>query len=324
MTKQDLELIEEISSKLDLNLTGKTVLTEAGSGHFGLIGLIAGLNNAKKVICWSSDSAYGTAKDNIKAVQQKIKEWNIQAEYDFAINEKPTKHIKEADIITNSGFTRPFDKNFLDQMNQDAVIPIMMEAWELRSSDIDLEYAKKKGIQVAGTWENHPELKIFDQCGPLSSKLIGDSGFDLSEKKVLIISSDHFGSTAEKEFKEKYNCQILIVHPENMNEFDDYNYDLIFIADFSFTGEIVGPNSNYFQSNHVSRIPVVHLCGHVDLNFTLKKGINIFPEMEGLPKKMTKTLAYLGSKPVIQLHAAGLKVGELLLKKESSSLVQKL
>ena len=204
----ELELIQKVSAKLQLDLSGKVVLTEVGTGAFGYIGLIAALSNAKKVICWTKDSEYGKASDNIKWIQNKIIEWDISdVPFEFSILEKPTRHIKEADIITNSGFTRPFNQCFINEMNDNAVISLMMEAWEFRESDIDLDYAHQKNVKVGGTWENHPSLKIFDQCGPLAAKLIKDSGFKLNMNKVLIISSDHFGSITKNELQTKYKCK---------------------------------------------------------------------------------------------------------------------
>ena len=49
-----------------------------------------------------------------------------------------------------------------------------------------------------------------------------------------------------------------------------------------------------------------------------KMNLSLFPKMEGHHHRMTRTLAYLGDDPVIKLHAAGLKVGELMLRRETS------
>jgi hypothetical protein len=321
----ELELVKKISNKLQLDLTGKVVLTEIGTGAFGYIGLIAAFNNAKKVICWTKDSEYGKAKNNIKWLLDKVIAWNLtDIEFEFSILEKPIEHIKAADIITNSGFTRPFNKDFLKNMNNKAVIALMMEAWEFRESDIDLDYARQKNISIGGTWENHPSLKIFDQCGPLAAKLIKDSGFELNRNKVLIISSDNFGLITQNELETKYNCKTTIAHPKDIEEFRPENYELIFLADFSYIKDIISVENSFLKKTINTKLPIVHLSGQIDCEFATKKGYQIYPNINGFPKKMTKTLAYLGTKPVIELHAAGLKVGELIHNNKTDSLAQTL
>ena len=52
--------------------------------------------------------------------------------------------------------------------------------------------------------------------------------------------------------------------------------------------------------------------GDVDVESLLEVGIYCVPEHSIGSRRMTKTLAELGSKPVIDLHTAGLKVGELM------------
>ena len=54
-------------------------------------------------------------------------------------------------------------------------------------------YFKQKGIKVAGTWENHPDLKIFDGCGHLAVKISQEAGYEVYQNKIIVWSNDHFG-----------------------------------------------------------------------------------------------------------------------------------
>ena len=45
-----------------------------------------------------------------------------------------------------------------------------------------------------------------------------------------------------------------------------------------------------------------------------KEGIEFYPDVPVGAFKMGKTFAFLGEKPVIDLHTAGLKVGEIMKK----------
>jgi hypothetical protein len=57
---------------------------------------------------------------------------------------------------------------------------------------------------------------------------------------------------------------------------------------------------------------VVQFAGRVDVNGLLNQGVIVYPGIELQPRRMMFTLAYLGVRPVVELHTAGLKVGELM------------
>ena len=319
-TDKDYQIIKEIIKRLNLDLTGKTVLSEIGSGAFMYIGLIASMAGAKKVQLWTKDSEFGLAAENMMAFEKKWAAWGLSSEKEISVNTRPNKHIKSADIITNSGFIRPLDAGFLNQISPSAVIAYMAEAWEYRPSDIDLEYCHSNQISVAGTWENHPDLKIFDNCGPLALKMIHDAGLRSKNNRIGIISNDHFGPVVANALKES---EVVIINTSSIQTTDFRKFDLLFIADYSTELSILGENG-ILDIKDLNGIDVVHLSGQVNIDYCKKHQLNVWPEKNGLSKKMTFTLAYLGIEPVIHLHAAGLKVGELLHNKKESELVQKM
>ena len=155
------KIIENAIDLLKLNLSEKIVLTEVGSGYFVYTPIIALMANAKKVFAWSKDSKYGKAEDIMNQCDIIIKKLGIENRLEYSLNNRKIQHIKSADIITNLGFVRPLNEEFLNSVNNRAVITGMCEAWEIRSNDVNIELCKQKGIKVAGTWENHPDLKKF-------------------------------------------------------------------------------------------------------------------------------------------------------------------
>ena len=64
------------------------------------------------------------------------------------------------------------------------------------------------------------------------------------------------------------------------------------------------------------------MCGLLDLEEARSLQIPVFPFQNGYARRMTRTLAHLGAKPIIDLHAAGLKVGENLYKDINTDLMQ--
>jgi hypothetical protein len=59
-------------------------------------------------------------------------------------------------------------------------------------------------------------------------------------------------------------------------------------------------------------IPLVHICGGVDADYLRARGIQKHPVQPASHGFMTVTTAYLGVKPVVDLHAAGLHVASIV------------
>ena len=62
-------------------------------------------------------------------------------------------------------------------------------------------------------------------------------------------------------------------------------------------------------SPHVS---IVHIAGNINREEIDKAAVPCIPQQSAAPGYMSVTTDYLGPKPVITLHAAGLKVGEAM------------
>ena len=201
----------------------------------------------------------------------------------------------------------------------------MFEKWELRTDDIDIKYCKSKKIKVAGTWEEFPNLNIFSYVGLLAMKMVFQLNLEIFKNEIFIWSNDSFGDkikqTFEKNGSEKVHCSI----DENQLYNHISNCDFIFICDYD-------EEKCYFKSGGILNlkkikdlnpyIKIIHLFGSIDYTLVAKNNIPIFPNYDGKPRTMSKTLNYLGPKPILKLLTSGFKVGEYLTKNQSSKLVQ--
>jgi len=106
--------------------------------------------------------------------------------------------IKKADIVTNLGFLRPIDKNFLSYLKPTAVIPLMYETWEFREHDLDLNECWKKGVPVLGTNEEHEALRIFDYVGHLCLKKLYEAEVEVFRSKIVLVGDNLFGKNIVK------------------------------------------------------------------------------------------------------------------------------
>jgi len=318
-----LKIIKQTICELDVSINGYTVLTEVGSDNYLYTPIIASLCGAKKIYALAKDTKYGLAKDIIKKANRITKKNQIN-NIEYLDTNVPVELYSQIDIITNSGNLRPIDKFIIDLLKPSAVVPVMFEAWELRQEDIDINYCKTKGIKVAGTWENHPQIKVFDYCGMLGVKMILDAGFEVTGNKIIVWSSDHFGEVISKKLVEE-NAEVILTNDENVLYENLTNTDIVYITDYHEKRKYFEPDGilDYSKIKNLnSNIMFVHLYGEINLEYCKSHKINISPKVNGRANVMTHTLGYVGLNPILKLQVAGFKVAQELLENNLSSLSQ--
>jgi hypothetical protein len=310
------KLIDEAIKFNKLNLSGLIVFTEAASKNYVVTPIIAAKAGATRVYSLASDSQYGKAKD--------IEEFT----YDFAdfcdikdkievVFEKKEESISQANIVTNLGFVRPIDKNFVEMMNEKAVISYMREAWEYREEDIDMEACKSKGIPVMAINEDYLGLEVLNFSGNLCIKMLFELEIEVYKSKIVIVSNDKFGKVIEK-YLRAIGADVYLI--ENLKSEMNRRYledsDALVVADYTNNEVIVGAEGAQISAKELAKlskkISVIQFAGDVDNDELDKCNIPYFPQRKIGKFRMGMTLAELGPKPVIDLHCAGLNVGEVM------------
>ena len=325
---RSISIIKKSISRLRLDLKDLEILTEVGSNNYIYTPIIAALAGAKKVNAWTHDTQYGYGEEIAKECKEIAEYCNVKNCLEISVNTKPLEHISTANIITNSGFIRPINEEFLKHVNPDTcVIPLMYEAWELRATDIDIEACKRRGIRTAGTWENHPEIKVFDAVGPLAVKLAMEAGFEVYGNKIIVWSEDGFGEKTAQYFK-NMNAQFVIRTTSIEMLYEHIcDSDFIYFCNYSDQQKLIGENGVLDAmtiKNLNPSIGIIHLYGDIETNYISKLGIQVFPPKQGRASVMSESLAYLGPTPVINLLTAGFKVGECLFKNDKNDILQEI
>lgn len=320
-------LIRETINELDLNLRGLTVLTEVGSNHFLFTPIIAALAEARKVYAWTRDSVHGSASEIIHECESLAEKLGLDDRIEFAANERPSAHVAQANIITNSGFIRPLDRVLLSSATgNNAVIPLMYESWELRDTDIDREYCRANGIKLGGTWENHPRLRVFDYCGQLAVKMIHEAELEVFQNKIIVWSQDDFG-TVVSDALYKSDARAVLMTTDVDIVYRETDTDALFLCDYFESRPFFGGSGVFDLERLLSANPtlkIIHLYGDVDFTILHNHDVPVFPEKRGYPHVMSLTLAYLGLAPVLKLQVGGLKVGECLAKNIKDPICQEI
>jgi hypothetical protein len=310
------KLIDEAIRFNNLDLTGLIVFTESASKNYVVTPIMAALAGAK-VYAVTSDSPYGKAKD-IKEFTYNFAEFCGVKNKIEVVFEKKKEIINQANIITNLGFVRPIDNRFVEMLNETAVIPYMCEAWEYREGDIDIKACKSKNIPIMATNEDAMGLEVFDYVGLLCIKMLFELEIEVYKSKITVLSGDKFGKVIRKYLKvvgvEVYLIENLYSE-ENRRYLDDC--DVLVVADYTGESTLIGNCAQISGKELIKlsrKISIVQFAGDVDVEELDKYNIPYFPKKKVGKSRMGMTLADLGPKPIVDLHCAGLKVGEIMAK----------
>lgn len=312
-------LIKESFEKFNINLTGKTVLTEAATGNYVCTPVLAAMAGAK-VYAIAKNSKYGSVDQICKELFLIANFLNIDKQISI-ITGLDDIILSEIDVVTNTGFVRPIDKVLINKLKPDSVIPLMWEPWEFRPSDIDLDAAISRGIKVYGTNEANPRLQTMQYIGLTVLYFLLKEKRSSFSSKVLVIGCEKF-NTAINFVLTKLNYSINSFLTNEYQDVELKEYNTIVVAEWNNPRRIIGKstdsliNSNSLTEEHL----VIHISGNVD--FTGIKCLH-YPDKPAPLGYMSYTTDFIDPIAVIDLHAAGLKVAEGMLLAKSMDLKNK-
>ncbi|MBT5073845.1 MAG: hypothetical protein HOH18_01300 [Kordiimonadaceae bacterium] len=312
--------MQSIITDLDIDLKGMTILTECASNLFAVTPLIAALAGADRVIAIAKDSQYGLANDNISSLNAWSKDLGIEDKI-YATTEPAHLFAKDANIVTNLNFLRPIGNQIIENLPSDCCIPLMWEPWEFREEDLDLELCDKHSIPVLGTNETNPRLEIFRYVGLLALKLLFELNIEVFRSKILIVGGNPFAKEAIKVL-EPLQAEIHVIDPnahDTLNKPElqalvENSEAIVVLEHISKEPVIGGENGIPIEWIKDNSLPIVHICGNVDDESLKSAGVIKHPKRAVPPGYMTVTTAYMGPRAIVDLHAAGLKVGEIVVK----------
>lgn len=325
--------------RLELDLTGKVVLTEAATGAYTVTPIIAALAGAK-VYAFTKDTKYGSVSEVREQTYKLLKEFSINESQLVIIDELTPEIISKADIITNSGHLRPLNEYKLKYAKPGVVIPLMFEAWEWRDADLDLNFCRTKQIHVGATNERHPGVDVFNYLGDMALKMIFDAGLCAYKNNFVLMCNNDFGPFIAKVLSKV--CANLGVCDTEVNKpkYDNINIDWIgnfpnFDLPEKYKSSSAVILSAYpFDKNWIGKdnepISITKLKDHFDAPFILRyvgdiNEVTCENEILFHPKKVTSghmgiIPSGIGWDPILRLQSGGLKVGELMMKGETSYL----
>ena len=310
-------LTELAIRNFSLDLRGLSVLTEAASGYYALTPLIAALAGATKVYALAKDSRYGAASEIAENILSTARDWGVADAIEILYS-KDDARVSQADVVTNLGFLRPLDANFLARLKPKSAIPLMWETWEFRPEDLDLDQCRRLGIPVLGTNEEHPLLQTPQFVGYIAVKLLFSMGIEVFKSNCIVLGSGKFLHAVAAALSNNA-ANVIIAEVAADGTFDSEQVvaalkdgDALIVAEHHTRAPLIGPGCALTAECIYAANPAVslaHICGNVDAASLRNAHVRYAPERIAAPGFMSVATDYVGPKPLIDLHTAGLRIG---------------
>jgi hypothetical protein len=306
-----VNLMQAAVLRVQLDLDGRAVVTEAATGAYGVTPVIAALAGAREIQAVAGESRFGTAAEAIASTRALASAAAVDDRIAFVAS-KEAAELGAADIVTNSGHLRPLDADTVAQMRPGAAIPLMYEAWELRAGDVDLDACRARGIRVAGTNERHPALDVFSFLGVMAVKLLTDAGVAVYASRVLLVCDNPFRPFIVHGLT-KAGAQVE-VREQLADGTIDAGWDAVVVALRSSETPVLTATDAELLAEHAPGTVVAQYWGDVDREALVARGVPVAPEAGPAPGHMGILPSAVGPEPIVRLQAGGLKVGEVLCK----------
>lgn len=317
-------LLGRLVGDYELDLEGLTVLTEAASGPYLYTPVLAALAGAE-VLALTADSSYASAAEVEQATSRAAAAVGVAERLDVAVG-RTDELIRRADIVTNSGFVRPIDAAMVSALKDTAVVSLMWETWELRPDELDLDACRARGILVLGTDEGQEPLVLYPYLGFAALKLLFELGLEGYKSRVIVLGGGRSFGAAIRERLAEFGLDVAWFADEEADaapydelagffENEGASYDALLVAEHVVDRMLVGPGGvlpaeTIRRVNPSLRVGVV--AGNVSAEDLDASEIVYRPERLRPFGYMSYQPADLGPRPVVELYAAGLKVGEAM------------
>jgi hypothetical protein len=315
---------ESLVAKYDLDCRGLVILTEAASGSYLYNPMIAIAAGADEVLTFCRTTRYGTTDEVRAAMLAAYGAIGLGSRYTW-LDDLGPETIARADVVTNSGHLRPFDAAFVDAMKPTAALPLMWEPWELRAGEIDLAAARRRGIVVLGSNEHEPPCDLRYASFLTAMHLLMAHQASIHDDRILVIGEQYTLARAIVDGLVRLGVACRGLPPtaapadaEAAARWATY----VLVAEHADHRLLAGPGglleTRWLAEAGVTGVGVI--AGTVDRADLEAHGLSVFPERLAPPGFMSHLPSVLGPYPVMDLFAAGLKVGTVVARARLSGL----
>lgn len=291
-----------------LDLSGLTVLTEAASDAYVVTPVAAAMAGAK-VYALVADTPYASRGD--------ISSWTLELARSAGVPDavqlvadKSRRIVGDADIVTNSGQIRPIDRQMVAHMKPSSVIPLMYERWEYRPADVDLSACRARGIVVAGTNEQHPDVDVFSFLGQMAVMQLHDAGIAVRNSRIALLCDNSFAPFIAHDL-ESSGAEVTRA-PRLAADAIPPHCDAVVVAMQPSEVPALTADDARTLSRRAPGAVLVQYWGDVDRAALAHEGVPVWPAREPGRGHMGVLPSAVGPEPIVRLQVGGLKVGQVL------------
>lgn len=322
--RRTLRLAERAITARRLDLSGLRVLTEAAVGYRRLTPVIAALAGAAEVYAVGRDSAGASRRDaeaqtgwlaGVAGVQERIRFFPTRLQ----------APLHTVDVITDLPGVRPVDESIVRNLTSGAVVTLMRGTAAWRTTDVDVGACRRGGIPVAGLDEDAVGLYRWTALTAVHG-LLG-LGIEIAGA-TLAVAGDGPAYAHVVRALAQLQARILVATPDNAGRVALFGGEKIGadLGDETARGRlaeaeallvcpgepgrrVIGPGAEIDATGLAKLAPhlaVLCLEGEIDRRGLAAAGLTVWPA-DGPAAPFD-----LLPQAVVELHAAGLKVGEVM------------
>jgi hypothetical protein len=313
----------------ELDLHDMTVLTEAATGYYRATATVAALAGAA-VVAVARDSGSGTRQEAHEQTLYLARLAGVQDRVSF-VGSRLQAPLDAIDIVTDVVGVRPIDDSVIRSLRETAVVALMSTVTDWHPSDVDAVGCRRAGIAVAGVDEDgidlhrYAVLRIAWFLLELGVEIVGST---------ILLAADGIVYPKVARALAQMGARVLVAGPDGPGRVSLYGAEKVgddlgdtgvrrllrdIDALLTFTEEpdkdIVGASAAISASELAALAPHVAVAVHsggVDRRGLAEAGLRVFPESDPENGHSTHAVGELVPAPNIELHTAGLRVGEVM------------
>ncbi|MFA4966589.1 MAG: hypothetical protein WC709_13290 [Thermoleophilia bacterium] len=322
--RQALRLVRRAIERHRLDLTGLCVLTEAGGGHRRVTAVIAALAGADAVYAVGRD---GPGADRRQAEEQTMYLAALAGVQDrvHPLTTRLQAPLGVVDIVTDLPGVRPIDESVVRIVAESAAVSLMRGVVHWRAAELDVATCRRRGIAVAGVDEDAIDLHRYAPMQATWGLL--QLGVEVVDATLLLAGDGPAYAKVARGLAQA-GARVLVAAPESAGRISLYGglkvgdglgeagargrlgeADAVVLCPARPDERTVAPGGWIDAGELAAAAPhlgVVSLSGELDRRGLQAAGLRCWPgptdpaPLDLLPQ------------PLIDLYAAGFKVGEVL------------
>ncbi len=304
-----LRVVHRAIAKYNLQLDGLDILTEAATGWYRVTPVIAAMAGARRVIAVAKDNAFGTVAEATEQVADLAR--SARCAQRIGITERPAiERADAAQIVTNLGAVRPIDRQFARKLGPEAGVSLMFGARDVRPADIDAIALRAAGVPLCGVDEDG--IDLFRWTGQRIAWWLTEVGVEIADS-TLLVWGDTPQATRTASWLEGAGARVRRHAGENTPSVTALaGLDALLLMDDAAAVTPNGPLSPDIVAARAPGAALLEYAGTIDRSACADQGLLVYPRTAPRSGHVARTIGEILYAPVIELHTAGLKVGEIL------------